>query len=286
MLGRQQCNQRPPRFSRIWLLGLVFVLPLAAQNVLVNPSFETWLDTIGVNMPLGWVTSELTQPGSAARTMTAHSGTYAVELSSADTAAYITTTTLISSGTSYDFSAYIETSSLLGGSFLVTWLSLLGGSVGTPTVILVTRNTSYHEYARRIAAPDSAVFAVVLFASLPGATVDVDDVTLTPVTGGVRGSARIPSQRFFLYPAQPNPFSTYSVINYSLAVGDVAVLKVYDLVGNEVRTLANDYRPAGFYTAFWDGADNSGETLTPGIYFCRLQVGEETLTQKLLLLGE
>jgi hypothetical protein len=267
-------------------LGLLLVLPLAAQNILPNPSFETWLDTIGVNMPLGWLTSELTRPGSAARTFTAHSGTYAVELSSADTAAYVTSTTLVRSGASYDFSGYIETNSLVGGSFVVTWLSLFGGLVGTPTLIPVTRNTSYHEYLRRVTAPDSAVFAVVLFASLPGATVNVDDVTLTPVTSGIRGSARVTSQRFFLYPAQPNPFSTYAVINYSLAVGDVAVLKIYDLVGNDVRTLANDYRPAGFYNAFWDGTDNTGETLTPGIYFCRLQVGEQTLTQKLLLLGE
>ncbi len=286
MRSQPQPIQRPFRFSRIWLLGLLLVLPLAAQNILPNPSFETWLDTIGVNMPLGWVTSELTRPGSAARTFTAHSGNYAVELSSADTAAYITSTTLVRSGASYDFSGYIETNSLVGGSFVVTWLSLFGGLVGTPTLIPVTRNTSYHEYLRRVTAPDSAVFAVVLFASLPGATVDVDDVTLTPVTSGIRGSARVTSQRFFLYPAQPNPFSTYAVINYSLAVGDVAVLKIYDLVGNEVRTLANDYRPAGFYTAFWGGTDNLGETLSPGIYFCRLQVGEQTLTQKLLLLGE
>jgi hypothetical protein len=286
MLSRQHSHQCPFRFPRIWLLGLLFVLPLAAQNILPNPSFETWLDTIGVNMPLGWVTSELTQPGSAARTTNAHSGTCAVELYSADTAAYATTTSLIRSGTSYDFSGCIETGSLVGGSFVISWLGLLGGPVGTPTVILVTRNTSYHEYTRRIVAPDSAVFAVVLFASLPGATVDVDDVTLTPVSSGIRGSARISSQRFFLYPAQPNPFSTYAVINYSLAVGDVAVLKIYDLVGNEVRTLANDYRPAGFYAAFWGGTDNTGETLTPGIYFCRLQVGEETVTQKLILLGQ
>lgn len=286
MQSRQQSAQRPIRFSRIWLLGLLFVLPLAAQNILPNPSFEIWLDTIGVNMPLGWITSELTQPGSAARTTNAHSGNFAVELYCADTAAYITSTTLVRSGASYDFSGYIETGSLVGGSFVFTWLSLLGGLVGTPTVIPVTWNKSYHEYARRITAPDSAVLAVVLFATLPGSTVDVDDVTLTPVTTGIRGSTRIPSQRFFLYPAQPNPFSTYAVINYSLAVGDIVVLKIYDLVGNEVRTLANDYRPAGFYTAFWGGTDNAGETLTPGVYFCRLQVGEETVTQKLILLGQ
>jgi hypothetical protein len=271
---------------RVWLLGLLFVLPLAAQNILPNPSFETWLDTIGVNMPLGWVTSELNRPGSAARITGSHSGTYAIELYSGDTAAYITATTLIRSGADYDFSGFIQTSSMLGGSFVVTWLSLLGGFVGTPTVIPVTRNTSYHEYARRITAPDSAVFAVIVFATMPGAMVDVDDVTLTPVTGGIRGTIRAPSQRFYLYPAQPNPFTSYAVINYSLAVGDVALLRIYDLVGNEVRTLSDSYRPAGFYTAFWDAADNTGETLSPGIYFCRLQVGEQTLTQKLLLLGE
>jgi hypothetical protein len=279
-------NRCPCRLSRIWLLGLLVVLPLAAQNILPNPGFETWLDTIGVNMPLGWLTSELTRPGSAAKTTDSHTGSYAVELYSGDTAAYLASTTLIRPGASYDFSGFAKTSALLGGSYVITWLSLLGGFVGTPVLIPVLRNTSYHETARRVTAPDSAVFAIVAFASLPGATVDIDDITFTPVTSGIRGTGRIPSQRFYLYPTQPNPFSSYAVINYSLAVGDVAMLRIYDLVGNEVRTLSDSYRAAGFYTAFWNATDEIGDPLSPGIYFCRLQVGEKTLTQKLILVGE
>jgi hypothetical protein len=282
-------TQRPEsirRLSRVWLLGLFLVFPLPAQNILANSSFETWLDTIGVNMPLGWVTSELTHPGSAAKTTDAHTGSLAVELYSADTAAFAATTTLVSPGTSYDFSGFVKTQSLLGGSFVLSWLSLLGSPIGTPALIPILRNTSYHEYARRLVAPDSAAFVVVACVTVLGSTVNVDDVTLTPVSSGIRTGLRAPSQRFYLYPAQTNPFSDYAVINYSLSVGDVALLRIYDLVGNEVRTLSEDYRPAGFYTAFWDGADDAGETLSPGIYFCRLQVGEKTLTQKLILLGE
>jgi hypothetical protein len=268
------------------LLVLLSALPLAAQNILPNPGFETWLDTIGVNMPLGWLTSEITRPGSAAKTTDAHSGSYAVELYSGDTAAYLTSTSLIQAGASYDFSGFARTSSLLGGSYAITWLSLLGGFVGTPVLLPVTRNTDWHETTRRVTAPDSAVFAIIAFASMPGATVDIDDITFTRVSGGIRGSGRITSQRFYLYPTQPNPFSNYAVINYSLAVGDVALLRIYDLVGNEVRTLSDSYRPAGFYTAYWDATDEVGAPLSPGIYFCRLQVGEKTLTQKLILVGE
>ena len=260
----QRANHRSHNpTSLVWLLTLVLALPLAAQNILPNPGFETWLDTIGVNMPLGWVTSELTRPGSASRTADAHAGSYAVELYSGDTAAYLTSTTLIQSGASYDFSGFTKTSSLIGGSYAITWLSLFGGFVGTPILIPVTRSTSYHETTRRVTAPDSAVFAIVVFASLPGVAVQIDDVTLTPVTGGIRGNSRIPSQRFYLYPTQPNPFSTYAVINYSLAVGDVATLRIYDLVGNEVRTLSDSYRAAGFYTAFWNATDEIGDPLSP-----------------------
>jgi hypothetical protein len=257
-----------------------------AQNVLTNPSFEVWLDTIGVNLPLGWVTSEITHPGSAVKSSDAHSGAYALALSSPDTVAFATTTTLIRAGASYDFAGYAKTDAILGGSFVISWLALLGGPVGTPTLIPVYRSSGYREYVRRVMAPDSALFCVVAFASTPNAAVDLDDVTLDTTASGIRGVSAPISRRFQLYPAQPNPFADFTVVNYSLSVGAVVSLRVYDLVGNEVRTLCDEYRPAGFYTALWNGASNTGDYLSPGIYFCRLEAADRTLTQKIILLGD
>jgi hypothetical protein len=256
-----------------------------AQNLLPNPSLEVWLDTIGMNLPLGWLTSEITRPGSAIKSTESRTGSYSLELYSADTVAFATTTTLVQPGASYDFTGFTRTNSVLGGSFVVGWLGLLGGPIGTPIVIPVYRSTSYRDYTRRVTAPDSAYFCVVAFGTLPGATVLLDDVTLDTLQSGIRTGYYRPLSRFQLYPAQPNPFDNFTVINYSLSAGSGLSLRIYDLVGNEIRVLASGYRSAGFYSAYWNGTNESGELLSPGIYFCRLEVGDKTLTQKLLLLG-
>lgn len=270
---------------RMLILVLAVFVTTPAQNLLPNPSFETWLDTVGVHLPLGWVTSEITHPGSAVRSEVAHTGSYALELFSPDTVAYATTTTLISAGANYEFTGYAYTGAVLGGSFIISWLGILGNPIGTPTLIPVYRATSYREYSRRVTAPDSALFCVVGFGSAPGATVTIDDITLEPSTAGIRGRLMPTIRSFTLYPAQPNPFYDVTAINYSLSVGAAVSLRVYDLVGNEVKTLTDEYRPAGFYTALWNGTDNNRESLAPGIYFCRLEVGNQTLTQKIIRLG-
>ena len=283
MSYRLSSDSRP---FRALALALSLCLTAQAQNILTNPGFETWLDTIGVNLPLGWVTSQITHPGSANKSTDAHTGNFAVELTSPDTVACLTTTTLIRAGAGYDFSGYASTSSVLGGSFLITWLGLLGGPVGAPTAIPVYRSSGYREYSRRITAPDSAFFCVVAFGTAPGATVLVDDVILDTLATGIRTGNAVASRRFQLFPAQPNPFSDVAVVNYALSVGSVVTLRVYDLVGNEVKTLADEYKPAGFYTAVWNATDNNDESLPTGIYFCRLEVGDQTLTQKIIRLGE
>jgi hypothetical protein len=274
------------RFKALIALSVVLAAPLVAQNILPNPGFEVWLDTIGINLPLGWLTSEITHPGSATKSTEAHAGDFCVQLLSPDTVSFLTTTTLVRPGAAYDFTGYGKTSSVLGGSFVIAWLALLGGPVGTPVVIPVYRSNDYREYTRRVYAPDSALFCVVSLASLPGATVLGDDVTLDTVAAGIKTGRTPVARRFQLYPAQPNPFADVTVINYSLSVSSVVTLKIYDLVGNQVRVLADEYKPAGFYPAFWNATDDAGESLSPGIYFCRLESGNQTLTQKIILLGE
>jgi hypothetical protein len=274
------------------LLAFLALAPLVrAQNIIVNSSYETWLDTIGVKMPVGWLTSAITDSTSAVMSPDAHTGNYSIRLMTTDTAGYAVTagTAIVSPGTVYDFSAYAKTSSTLGGSFFVTWLNLSGDVIGAPAAIPVYISSGYRQYTSHLTAPDSAVFCVIAFATnllQRGTTVYVDDVTLTAQTSGTAGSYPATPRRFRLYPAVPNPFSSASQISYSLSMSAVAKLKVYNLVGNEVRTLVDDYRPAGFYTTYWNAANDAGEPVPPGVYFCRLEVGDQPLTQKLMLLGE
>lgn len=86
----------------------------------------------------------------------------------------------------------------------------------------------------------------------------------------------------------PNPFNPRTTISYSLAKRSLVSLKVYNLLGQEIRTLVHRFQPSGSYTITWEGQTNSGRSLASGIYFYKLTVKRnETVvseTKKMLLL--
>jgi hypothetical protein len=152
-------------------------------NILLNPSFELWMDTIGVHMPVGWYTSEGLFPGSALKDSGSHSGQWCVHLTGGDTAAFMTTATLVRPGNHYEFTGFARVPGVLAGTFALQFLSLMGGLIGTPELIPVYYSgTTYRDYSRWVTAPDSAMFLSVSFATLPGAAAFVDDVTLDDTT--------------------------------------------------------------------------------------------------------
>jgi hypothetical protein len=78
----------------------------------------------------------------------------------------------------------------------------------------------------------------------------------------------------------PNPFNPSTRINYSIPVEGNVMLKIYDILGREVRTLINnELKSAGQYTINFDASN-----LPSGIYFYRLQAGDFVLVKKMILL--
>lgn len=77
----------------------------------------------------------------------------------------------------------------------------------------------------------------------------------------------------------PNPFNPVTSIKYSLPEGSQVKLIVYDLLGNEVKSLVNQYEPAGSYSVKFNGAN-----LTSGIYIYRLQAGDFISTKRMVLI--
>jgi hypothetical protein len=90
---------------------------------------------------------------------------------------------------------------------------------------------------------------------------------------------------FRLYQNYPNPFNSNTVIRYELdsAHPVTTTLKVYDVLGREVRQLVNTRQSRGSWTIVWDGKDNCGKEVASGIYFCLLRAGERKEGKKLLL---
>ncbi len=78
----------------------------------------------------------------------------------------------------------------------------------------------------------------------------------------------------------PNPFNPTTKINYQLPQSVFVALKVYDILGKEVATLVNEYKPAGKYDIEFSATDG----LPSGVYFYQLKAGDFVHTKKMILL--
>jgi hypothetical protein len=86
---------------------------------------------------------------------------------------------------------------------------------------------------------------------------------------------------FTLEQNYPHPFNPATTIRYQLPKATQAVLKIYNIFGQEVRTVVNARQSAGVNTVVWDGRDESGKEVSSGIYIYRLQTGEFIQNRKL-----
>jgi len=82
----------------------------------------------------------------------------------------------------------------------------------------------------------------------------------------------------------PNPVRRGTAIAFSLPVGGDVSLKVYNVAGRLVATLADGYHQADEYQVAWEGKDGSGNSLASGVYFYRLETPQGERIRKMLLL--
>lgn len=105
----------------------------------------------------------------------------------------------------------------------------------------------------------------------------------TDVPNVVRNTELIPSY-FELHQNYPNPFNPVTTIKYQLPVESKVSLKVFDVLGREVKTLINEFQPAGHFKLEWNGTDSFGNKVTSGIYFYRIETDNYNSVKKMLLL--
>jgi hypothetical protein len=82
----------------------------------------------------------------------------------------------------------------------------------------------------------------------------------------------------------PNLFNPATTIEYSLPKRGHVTIELFNLLGQKVRTLVDEPKTAGSYQVIWDGKDDNGSEVASGIYLCKLQVGDESQTKKMLLI--
>ena len=88
-----------------------------------------------------------------------------------------------------------------------------------------------------------------------------------------------------LRPNYPNPFNPGTTINYELGRALPVRLTVYDLAGRKVKDLYHSpLQQEGAHTVYWNGQDDRGQTVSAGVYFCRLNAGEEVSSIRMALI--
>jgi hypothetical protein len=103
---------------------------------------------------------------------------------------------------------------------------------------------------------------------------DVDD---QPSTG-------VLPDLFFLHQNYPNPFNPSTIIEYSLPKASNVRLTIYNILGQEVRSLVNEQQSPGDYSINWDARDSRRQPVATGVYLYRLVAGDISQTRKMLLL--
>jgi len=82
----------------------------------------------------------------------------------------------------------------------------------------------------------------------------------------------------------PNPFNPQTTIAFSIKDRGLVTLKVYNVAGELVRTIADEQFTAGSHTKVWDGRNDAGQPVSSGVYFYKLVSNNFTQTKKMVLL--
>lgn len=101
----------------------------------------------------------------------------------------------------------------------------------------------------------------------------------TQILSGVTGNNKLIPDKYYLSQNYPNPFNPVTKIKYGLPKQSYVTLKIFDLLGREIKTLVNEQLQAGEYITDFNAFD-----LPSGTYFYRLQTNNFTETKKLILL--
>jgi hypothetical protein len=161
--------------------------------------------------------------------------------------------------------------------------SYIGGGIASTKSLTssYTKLTSSISYINQN-VPDMATIYITLIDSFfnsqsAGSIALIDDIYFDQ-PNDVKDVGVLPNE-YSLAQNYPNPFNPSTKISWQSPVGGQQTLKIYDILGNQVATLVDEYKPAGKYEM-----DFNASALTSGIYFYQLKAGSFVDTRKMLFL--
>ncbi len=98
---------------------------------------------------------------------------------------------------------------------------------------------------------------------------------------GIEDGAEALPKDFALYQNYPNPFNPETQITFDLPTRVDVSLTIYNMLGQKVRTLVNESKPAGTHIVRWDGSNNQGVQVASGVYVYTIRAGEFVQSKKM-----
>jgi hypothetical protein len=95
------------------------------------------------------------------------------------------------------------------------------------------------------------------------------------------GNTQLP---FSLYQNYPNPFNTSTTIPYQLYQPSKVNISIYNIIGQHIIELVNEYQDAGYHLSSWDGKNQSDNEVASGLYLCRIKFGRHEKMIRMLFL--
>ena len=94
----------------------------------------------------------------------------------------------------------------------------------------------------------------------------------------------IPINKFLLYANYPNPFNPLTTISFEIKIASDVVIDIYNVRGQLVKTLLNDRFPIGKHSVEWNGTDDNGKSVSSGVYFYQMRVGDFVQSRRMVML--
>jgi len=104
-------------------------------------------------------------------------------------------------------------------------------------------------------------------------------------TTAPNGLNDIPSSvinEFDLYQNYPNPFNPETTIRYAIPVNDRVKISIYNILGEEIKTLVDQIQTPGTYSVVWDGTDDRNNNVSSGIYIYKFVAGNFQKSMKMI----
>ena len=97
------------------------------------------------------------------------------------------------------------------------------------------------------------------------------------------GSVKLLPSHYRLDAPYPNPFNPSVHLRYTIPMPGRVTVDIYNILGQRIERLTDEFKQAGLYTAHWNGQYATGQPAASGVYFIRLQSGSFSATRKVLM---